>query len=128
MTRALPDKTGGQQTPVVGKVVQGPAGGDDAQRLREEIERTREHLGATVEQLIAKVDVKSRARAEAAELTGRFKLAAAQARQAAPGYARRAVEQGAKTAREQRVPLSVAAGVLVAVSVSLAIWRMRSGH
>jgi Protein of unknown function (DUF3618) len=36
---------------------------DDAQRLREEIERTREHLGETVEQLAAKVDVKGRAQA-----------------------------------------------------------------
>jgi lysozyme family protein len=41
---------------------------DDAQQLREEIERTREHLGETVEQLAAKADVKGRARAEAAGL------------------------------------------------------------
>jgi Protein of unknown function (DUF3618) len=125
MTSALPDKTQGQQAPVVGRVVQGPAGGDDAQRLRDEIERTREHLGATVEQLVARVDVKSRARAEAAELTGRLKLATAQAREAAPAYARRAVAQGSKAAREQWVPLSVAAGVLVAASVSLAVWQRR---
>jgi hypothetical protein len=123
MTRALPEKSAGQQAPVVGRVVQGPAGGDDAQQIRDEIERTRQHLGATVEQLVARVDVKSRARAEAAELTGRLKLAVTQARQAAPGYARQAVTQGTKTAREQRVPLSVAAGVLVAVS--LAIWQRK---
>ncbi len=43
---------------------------DDAQQLREEIERTREHLGETVEQLAAKVDVKGRAQARAAELAG----------------------------------------------------------
>jgi hypothetical protein len=125
MSSALPDKTQGNQAPVVGRVVQGPAGGDDAQRLRDEIERTREHLGATVEQLVARVDIKSRARAEAAELTGRVKLAVAQTREAAPGYARRAVAQGTKTAREQRLPLSVAAGVLVVASVSLAIWQRR---
>jgi Protein of unknown function (DUF3618) len=125
MTSALPDKTDGHQDAVVGKVVQGPAGGDDAQRLREEIERTREHLGATVEQLLARADIKSRAQAEAAELTGRLKAAAAQARQAAPGYARRAIEQGKKTARDQQVPLSVAAVILVAASVSLFIWQRR---
>ena len=125
MSSALPDKTQGNQAPVVGRVVQDPAGGDDAQRLRDEIERTREHLGATVEQLVARVDIKSRARAEAAELTGRVKLAVAQTREAAPGYARRAVAQGTKTAREQRLPLSVAAGVLVVASVSLAIWQRR---
>ena len=125
MTSALPDKSDGHQAPVVGKVVQGPAGGDDAQRLREEIERTREHLGATVEQLVARADVKSRALAEAAELTGRLKLAAVQARQAAPGYARRAIGQGRKTVRNQQMPLSMAAGVFVAALVSLFIWQRR---
>lgn len=120
MTSALPDKTDGHQAPVVGKVVQGPADGDEAQRLREEIEQTREHLGATVEQLVARADIKGRALAEAAELTGRLKLAAAQARQAAPGHARRAIEQGKKTAREQQVPLSVVA-VVVAASAYLFI-------
>jgi lysozyme family protein len=57
---------------------------DDAQQLREEIERTRERLGETVEQLAAKADVKSRARAEAAgladQVTRRVKDVMAQAR------------------------------------------------
>ncbi len=121
MTSALPERSRGSQAPVEGKVVHGSAG-DDAQQLREEIELTREHLGATVEQLAAKLDVKSRAQAEAAELTARLKRAGTQARQAAPGCARRAVAQGKKTAREQRVPLAVAAGV-VAVAVALLIWQ-----
>jgi uncharacterized protein DUF3618 len=51
-----------------GKEAAAPAPPDDARRLREEIERTREHLGATVEQLAARADVKSRAQARAAEL------------------------------------------------------------
>ncbi len=122
MTSALPEKSAGNQTPVVGKVVQGPAS-DDAQQLREEIERTREHLGETVEQLAARLDVKSRARAEAAELSARLKRAGNQARQAAPGYARQALTQGAKVARDQRVALSVAVGMLVAVS--WVIWQRR---
>lgn len=70
---ALPDKTtadsGGQAA---------PAAPDDAQQLRDEIERTREHLGDTVEQLASKLDVKSRARAEAAQVAGQVKGAAAQ--------------------------------------------------
>ncbi len=44
---------------------------DEAQRLRTEIEQTREHLGATVEELAAKVDVKNRAQAKVAEVRGR---------------------------------------------------------
>jgi hypothetical protein len=122
MTSALPEKSAGNQTPVVGKVVEGPAT-DDAQQLREEIERTREHLGETVEQLAARLDVKARARAEAAELSARLKRAGSQARQAAPVYARQALATGTKKASEQMVPLSVAAGVLVAVS--WVIWRRR---
>lgn len=53
---------------------------DDADALRQEIERTREQLGETVEQLAGKADVKSRARAKAAELTGRVKSTVAQSR------------------------------------------------
>jgi cobalamin biosynthesis Mg chelatase CobN len=62
---------------------QPPAGGavpGDEQELREEIEQTRELLGETVEQLAAKTDVKARARAKAADLTGRVKDKTAQAR------------------------------------------------
>jgi len=36
--------------------------------LQEEIEQTREHLGQTVEELVAKGDVKARAQAKAAEV------------------------------------------------------------
>lgn len=57
---------------------------DEARRLRAEIEQTREHLGATVEELAAKVDVKNRAQAKVAELRGQVtwqaKGVAAQAR------------------------------------------------
>jgi hypothetical protein len=52
----------------------------DGAELRQEIERTREQLGETVEQLAAKTDVKGRARAKATELAGRARRTAAQAR------------------------------------------------
>ena len=52
----------------------------DGAELRQEIERTREQLGETVEQLAAKTDVKRRARAKATELAGRARRTAAQAR------------------------------------------------
>ncbi len=63
----------------------GPA--DDPQELQEEIERTREHLGQTVEALMAKVDVKARAQDEASRLIGRLKARAVQARQQAAARA-----------------------------------------
>jgi hypothetical protein len=56
----------------------GAAAPDDAQQLQEDIERTREQLGDTVEQLAAKADVKARARDKAAELSGRAKSKASQ--------------------------------------------------
>ena len=52
----------------------------DEAGLRQEIERTREQLGETVEQLAAKTDVKGRARAKATELAGRARRTVAQAR------------------------------------------------
>ena len=42
-----------------------------ADDLRYEIEQTRDRLGETVDELAAKTDVKARARAQAAELSGR---------------------------------------------------------
>jgi hypothetical protein len=60
---------------------------DDPQQLEQEIERTREQLGETVEQLPAKADVKSRARAKAAEVSGRVKTKASQAQQQAAAQA-----------------------------------------
>jgi archaellum component FlaD/FlaE len=60
---------------------------DDPQQLAEEIERTREQLGDTVEQLAAKADVKARAQDKAGQLTGRLKGKAGQARQQAAATA-----------------------------------------
>lgn len=58
----------------------GTRSADDTDVLKQEIERTREQLGETVEQLAAKTDVKTRARAKAAELAGRVKSSSAQVR------------------------------------------------
>ena len=95
---------------------------DDAQRLRQEIELTRERLGAAVEQLAAKADVKGRARAQAAELAGRVQGAAARGRHAAPGSVRQALSAGAGTARDYWAPLSLVAGAVLAVT-ALAVWQ-----
>ena len=75
----------------------------DARELEHEIEQTREQLGDTVEQLAAKADIKRLARAKAAELAGRMKIAAARVRQQPYGL------------------LAAAAGTLAVAG--LVIWR-----
>lgn len=149
-----------------------PSGGAvpaDEQELREDIEQTRERLGETVERLAAKADIKSQARAKAAELAGRMKNTAAASRtkaaeragsvrgqltgrtaavrqqaavagrkgkgelqarvapawDAAPEPVRRAVAQGASTARQRRVPLAAALMTLILCYVVVRRWRKR---
>jgi hypothetical protein len=92
----------------------GPHGKDTSMTTQEEmereIERTREHLGRTVDELAAKADMKARAQVKAAEIKTRARD--------------RAAELSARVRQSQvvqrRWPLAVAAGVLVAGSV--AIW------
>ena len=118
----------------------------DEAGLRQEIERTREQLGETVEQLAAKTDVQGRARAKAAELAGRAKSTTAQARkqvaaqfgnvrgqqaraapvrEAIPEPLRRAVAKGASTAQQRRVPLAMAAVTVIAGYLVFRWWRKR---
>jgi uncharacterized protein DUF3618 len=73
--------TGTQETaPLTGRVTAPP---DDLRQLETEIERTREQLGETIRELIARADVKSLARARAAALGGRVKDTTSQARKTA---------------------------------------------
>ena len=60
---------------------------DSVQALTDEIDRTREQLGETVEALAAKADVKARARDKAADLTGHVASAADQLREQAAARA-----------------------------------------
>jgi len=73
-----------------------------AEELQQEIEQSRQRLGQTVDELAAKTDVKTRARAKATEVSGR-------------------VRQSQLVQR--RWPLALAAGVLIAGSV--AVWRWK---
>ena len=59
------------------------AAAGDAQGLEQEIDRSREQLGATAEELAARTEVKARARDKAAELSGRVKSKTGQARKEA---------------------------------------------
>ena len=102
---------------IEGKVVgAAPQPADDPQGLQEEIERTREHLGETVEALMAKVDVKARAQDEASRLIGQLKARAEPVKQAAGN--------AAATARQRRTPLLAATGV---VGAGLVVWLLFKG-
>jgi LPXTG-motif cell wall-anchored protein len=104
MMGALPEETHAHQ-------------GDDAQQLREEIERTRERLGETVDQLVDKADVKGRAQAQAAELTRR-------ARNAAADTAGKVREQVTATRAETGTAAwMMAAGAVVLAVAALVVWR-----
>jgi len=92
--------------------------------IQQEIERTRERLGETVDELAAKADVKARARAKAAEVTARARERATEV----PGRVKdRTADVSGRVKRSQAVqrrwPLAVAAGLLVVGSV--VIWRRR---
>jgi hypothetical protein len=93
--------------------------------IRQEIERTREQLGATVEELAAKADVPARLRSKAAETREMAQAKAAAAsgrvRVTATGLSRRAWPG---QLAGQRWPLALAA-VGLAVVGGVAIWRWR---
>ena len=72
---------------------------DDPEQLRQDIERTREQLGDTVEALVAKTDVKAQARERAGQLSQTLKEKTAQAReQAATRVAQARGQLAGKTA------------------------------
>ena len=82
--------------------------------IEQEIERTRERLGATVDELAARADVTARAQARAAEMKARAQDKAAEV----SGRVRQS------QAVRRRWPAAVAAGVLVA-GAAIVIWRRR---
>ena len=73
-----------------------------AHELEQGIERTREHLGETIDELAGKADMKARARARAADVSDRVRQS---------------------QVLQRRWPVAVAVGVLIAGSVI--IWRRR---
>lgn len=87
-----------------------------AHELEQEIERTREHLGDTIDELAGKADMKARARARAAEVKARAADVSGRVRQS------KAVQS---QVLQRRWPVAVAAGVLIAGAVI--IRRRRRG-
>jgi Protein of unknown function (DUF3618) len=86
-----------------------------AQELEQEIERTREHLGETIDELAGKADVTARARARAAEVKTRAQQRAADV----SGRVRQS------QVLQRRWPVAVAAGVLIAGSLIIQRRRRR---
>jgi cobalamin biosynthesis Mg chelatase CobN len=70
-----------------------PAVPDDPEQLRQDIERTREQLGETVEALVAKADVKAQAKEKVGQLTDRVKGSTAQAKDQATAKVAQARDQ-----------------------------------
>lgn len=90
--------TGAPQADPQADAETGPA--DDVQELQQQIEQTRQELGETVEQLVAKTDLKARARDQAVQLAGRVQDKASRARTQVAARARKVQgELGAKTGK-----------------------------
>jgi len=83
-----------------------------AAELQQEIERTRERLGETVEELAAKADVKARARAKSAEMKARARGKAAEL----------SARLGQSPLVRQRWPLAVTAAGAMMMAAAM-IWR-----
>ena len=114
-----------QEAPA-GAAAAGPP--DDPEELKQEIERTREQLGETVEALAAKADVKAQARAKASQVTGHLKSKAAQAKQqaaATTGQLQRRLADQAAGPRQKAAQLVIAAGAVLVAWLLIARWRQR---
>jgi Protein of unknown function (DUF3618) len=85
-----------------------PVASNEKESLEREIVRTREQLGETVERLAAKADVKAMAARKATELSERVKDTTGQLR---------------GQVRDRRIPLAVAAGVLLVGYLVVRQWR-----
>jgi len=103
-----------------------------APEIQQEIERTRERLGETVDELAAKADVKARTQAKAAEMKARAQGKATEMKAKAQGKATemkaKATEVSGQVRRspvvQRRWPVAAAAASIVLVG-SLLAWRRR---
>jgi hypothetical protein len=91
------------------------------QQLEQEIERTRDHLGETIDELAGRADLKARARVRAAEIKAR-----AQDRAADVSGRVRQSQVVQNQVMQRRWPVAVAAGVLIAGTVIIRRRRRRA--
>jgi Protein of unknown function (DUF3618) len=105
---------------------------ETAQDIQAEIERTREDLGQTVEELAAKADVKARAHGKAAEMKATAQGKAADVKATAQGKAVQLKSTAAAKADQlqrseivqRHSPLAAAAAGVLVVGAIL-IWKRR---
>jgi hypothetical protein len=114
------------------------------QDIHAEIEQTRERLGETVEELVAKADVKARAKDKAAELKAKAQVKATEAKTTAQakaaevkttaqakaaGVKATAQEKAAVVSRndlvQRRWPVAAVAGAVVFAGLII-VWRRRA--
>ena len=111
----------------------GPNGepGADAsvEEIQADIDKTRQELGQTVEALVAKADVKGRAKEKASDTKDRIAEKAAQTRDvvvekatAAQSAAREALTDDAESVKSL---LPVAAAIAAIAVIGLVVWRRR---
>jgi ElaB/YqjD/DUF883 family membrane-anchored ribosome-binding protein len=108
------------------------ASGDGKQAILDDIDRTREQLGETVEALAAKADVKAQAKQKASDVQAQAKQKAsdvqAQAKQKATevtGTARQQAGRVAAKVGEHRQPLAIAAAAAALLVGVLVIRKLR---
>jgi chromosome segregation ATPase len=96
-----------------------------ASEIQQEIDRTRERLGETVEELAAKADVKARAKEKAVEMKARAQGKATEVSGLVKGKATEVsglVKQNQAVQRRWPLAAAAAAGVLAA---GIVVWRRR---
>jgi chromosome segregation ATPase len=96
-----------------------------ASEIQQEIDRTRERLGETVEELAAKADVKARAKEKAVEMKAKAQGKATEVSGLVKGKATDVsgrVKQNQAVQRRWPLAAAAAAGVLVA---GIVLWRRR---
>jgi hypothetical protein len=94
---------------------------DDVRQLEQEIAATRERLGEAVEELAAKLDVKSQAKARANRIKGQLQSRAVQVKNQAVARA----GAGAAPRRPGQLAGAGAAGLVVAGLVTLLLRRRK---
>jgi Protein of unknown function (DUF3618) len=91
------------------------------EELRGQVAEARERLGATVEELAAKADVKGRAQHKAAEVREQVQHTATHAahlvQEKTPEQVRSAASRAAETGRRRPAPVAVIGGLLVLAAV-----------
>jgi hypothetical protein len=101
---------------------------DDAAGLQQQIEQTREQLGETVERLVAKTDLKARAKDKAASLVGQVKDQVRQVKThaaARAGTARDQLASNTAGARQKAADLGSAAKeqALAGAAAAVPVWE-----